>query len=117
MSVMGRPKLCILVLEDDQLLQKSWRRVLEKRGHDVIMAGTVEEFRTLLHSPPCEVKKHPDVLLLDRQVHCNDGWALRKEAPPGVRVVLMTGQPPPDAPPHYLKALMPINVLVSMVEG
>jgi DNA-binding response OmpR family regulator len=88
--------LRVLVLEDDPMLQRTWTRILKRRGHEVTVAATVAEARAMM-------AVQPDVLLLDRNVPDGDGWSLKGEAEPGVRVVLMTGQPPPDAPPHFQK--------------
>lgn len=108
--------LCVLVLEDDALLQNAFRRMLKRRGYGVITVSTVAECRRVLAGPLSETRSLPDVLLLDREVPDGDGWALKDEAPEGVRVVLMTGNPPPDAPPHLLK---PFGVpdLIAAVEG
>lgn len=78
------------------MLQRTWTRILKRRGHEVTVAGTITEVRTLM-------AVQPDVLLLDRNVPDGDGWSLKQEAEPGVRVVLMTAQPPPGAPPHFAK--------------
>lgn len=78
------------------MLQRTWTRILKRRGHDVTVAGTISEARTLM-------AVRPDVLLLDRQVPDGDGWSLREEAEPGVRVVLMTAHAPIDSPPHFQK--------------
>lgn len=88
--------LHVLVLEDDETLQRTWTRVLKRRGHQVTVVGTLTEARAAM-----SIK--PDVLLLDRQVPDGDGWSLKAEAPDGVRVVLMTGHAPMDSPPHFQK--------------
>lgn len=107
---MDKPRLHVLVLEDDPLLQRSFARIIRRKGHEVVMTGTVEECRkTLLTAPP-------DVLLLDREVAGKDGWVMKREAPKAVRVVLMTGSPPPDAPPHLLKP-MTVDELIHAIEG
>lgn len=102
--------LNILMLEDDVPLQRALTRLLKRGGHTVTVVGTVPECRNLLS----EVV--PDVLLLDREVAGQDGWSLRHEVPDSVRVVLMTGSPPPDAPPHLVKP-MPAKDLLGAVEG
>lgn len=102
--------LRILVVEDDEMLQKTWARVLQRRGHQVTVVPSVEEGRA-------GMAEGPDVLLLDRQVLGGDGWELRHTAPSGCRVVLMTGLPPPDAPPHWVKAMGCLDELYALIEG
>lgn len=86
----------MLVLEDDELLQRTWTRVLKRRGHLVTVAKNLAEAEAALNQAF-------DVFLLDRQLDCEDGWSFKDRAPDGVRVVLMTGNSPPGAPPHFQK--------------
>lgn len=108
--------LCILILEDDVLLQRSFARIFRRRGYEVSVAGTVEEFREKLSAPFSPTRQLPDVIMLDREVAGSNGWAMKDLVPETARVLLMTGNPPADAPPHLLK---PINVteLLAAVEG
>lgn len=102
----------ILIVEDDESVARSFVRILSTSGHTVRHVATVEEGLAAIRLPDFKA----DVLLLDRQVFGKDGWSLKEHAPPGVRVVLMTGEPPNDAPPHFLKGTHP-SVLLSMISG
>lgn len=93
---MPESTLRILVLEDDEILQRTWTRVLKRRGHEVTIAKNLAEAEAAIAQPF-------DVFLLDRQLVGEDGWSFKDRAPPGVRVVLMTGNPPPNAPPCFVK--------------
>lgn len=104
-------ELRILVVEDDEQLQRTWIRLLKRRGHEVSVVATVAECRSAMSASA------PDVLLLDRQLGGEDGWQLRDDAPKTTRVVLMTGNPPENAPPHYFKAHDPVETLYRMIEG
>lgn len=103
--------LRVLVLEDDKQLQRTWRRMLGRRGHMVTVVATLAECRKSM------AESVPQVLLLDRQLDGEDGWSMKEEAPPDVHIVLMTGNPPLDAPPHYLKGGTPIDDLYAMIEN
>lgn len=101
----------ILVVEDDDLVQEALRRLLACEGFKTIdIVASVQAGEAKLSAAP------PDVLLLDREVVGGNGWSLSEKAPSGCRVVLMTGAPPVDAPPHYLKG-SPVSVLIQMVRG
>ncbi len=113
---MVNANLHVLVLEDDELLQRSLLRLLTRRGHSVTVASTVDEFRERLSQPFPLGKSRPDVLLLDRQVHGKDGWSLSAEAPEGSRVVLMTANAPQNSPPHLSKPFR-VDELYAAVEG
>jgi two-component system OmpR family response regulator len=101
--------LRILIVEDDDLVGHALQHTLQRRGHTVEWATTVEEGETRLLASP------PEVLLLDRQVFGRDGWSLREKVTEATRVVLMTGQAPIDSPPHYRKG-DGVEILFKMLE-
>lgn len=102
----------ILMVEDDVLLAKSLSRVLSSRGHQVDVVSAFSEGKARLTSPELDI----DVLLLDREVGEMDGWSLQHLAPSRVKVVLMTGRSPENAPAHYLKGL-DLSPLFLMIES
>ena len=102
----------IVLVEDDLILARTFIRVLGK-AHNVLHFPTVRDAREHLTSHPT-----PDVLLLDRQVGWDNGWALREEVGASVRVVLMTGAPPQgNTLPFFHKGVDSIQRLIEMVEG
>ena len=100
--------LRVLLVEDNEMLQRAYARALRGRGHTVTIAASVQEGRTALADGP-------DVLLLDREVPDGDGWSLRHETPPGCRVVLMSGNAPPGSPPYWSKS--GVDELYALIEG
>ena len=88
--------LRVLVLEDDEQLQRTWARILRRKGHEVTVVKNLSEAEAALSG-------QFDVFLLDRQLEGEDGWSFKDRAPPGVRVVLMTGNPPENCPPCFVK--------------
>ncbi len=101
----------ILMVEDNVYVAKTLIRALRNKGHDVTWAPTVEHGEEKMTAGPTF-----HVVLLDQDVAGINGWALRERAPAGARVVLMTGNPPPNSPPHYLKG-DPLEKLFTMIEG
>lgn len=101
----------ILLVEDMELIARSMIRVLKSRGHDVLWVQSVPDALAVLRPDTAF-----DVVLLDREVGQDDGWSLRSSVPEGTRVVLMTGNPPEGAPPHFLKGSS-IKVLLAMLDG
>jgi len=102
----------LVLVEDDLMLASTFIRVLGKT-HNILHFLTVKDARAHLALNPT-----PDVLLLDRQVGYDNGWALREEVGTGVRVVLMTGAPPQgNSLTFFHKGVDNIQKLISMVEG
>jgi len=100
----------VLVVEDDALLRRSIQRWLKAKGYEVILATNVTEGRLLLLATPI------DVLLLDRDVHGENGWALKEEAPAHVKVVLMTGdRDVPEGTRYFAKGEAPLSVLFQLI--
>jgi len=63
----GRPSLCVLVVEDNLVSQNLARRLLEKRGHSVVVTSNGEEALAALRHRPF------DVVLTDVQMPRMDG--------------------------------------------
>jgi len=66
----GRPSLRVLLVEDNQINQDLARRLLEKRGHSVVVASDGEEGLATLKNQPF------DVVLTDVQMPRMDGITL-----------------------------------------
>lgn len=99
----------VLMVEDCDLLRRSMSRILQRKGFTVEAVATVPEGEARLK------ESTPDILLLDREVEGRDGWSLRSQASPNTRVVLMTGNSPPDAPRHFEKGDS-LDTLLRMME-
>ena len=80
----------ILVLDDVQEAVNAVRRVLEKRGHEVV--GYTDEDQAIDH-----VKNHPvDLAILDIKLKKMDGVQVLgklKEIRPSIKVIMLTGYP------------------------
>ena len=80
----------ILVLDDVQEAVNAVRRVLEKRGHEVV--GYTDEDQAIDH-----VKNHPvDLAILDIKLKKMDGVQILgklKEIRPSIKVIMLTGYP------------------------
>jgi flavin reductase (DIM6/NTAB) family NADH-FMN oxidoreductase RutF/CheY-like chemotaxis protein len=80
----------ILVLDDVQEAVNAVRRVLEKRGHEVV--GYTDEDEAIDH-----VKNHPvDLAVLDIKLKKMDGvqvLSILKEVRPSIKVIMLTGYP------------------------
>lgn len=99
------------MVEDDAMVAKAFIRSFNMAGHVTRWISTVEEAKKQLREGLL-----PDVLLLDKDVDGEDGWRLAEMARPTTRVVRMTGNPPPNAPPHYVKGTS-LKVLHDMIAG
>jgi DNA-binding NtrC family response regulator len=80
----------VLVVDDEIIVLKSCRMVLEAEGWEVISAGSVQEALPILESIT------PDLLLIDVKMPVYDGMYLMrkvKERKPGIPIIVMSGYP------------------------
>jgi DNA-binding response OmpR family regulator len=79
----------LLLVDDDPAGLQIRKLILEREGHQVIVAGNVVEARSSLRANP------PDVVIMDlRLPQPEDGRALIREfrvLQPGVRIVILSG--------------------------
>ena len=78
----------VLVVDDEPIVLKSCRLVLEAEGWEVISAASVEEALAMLESII------PDLLLIDVKMPVHDGMYLMrkvKEMKPGIPIIVMSG--------------------------
>jgi len=78
----------ILVVDDEDIVLESCRRVLEADGYEVLLAASADQALQMIRDEP------PDLLLVDVKMPEHDGVYLirevRKERP-DIPIVLMTG--------------------------
>ena len=83
-----RPRACVLVVEDDDVIRQLVSAALEEEGYDVLQAPHGQVALQLAAQTP------PDVVLLDMHMPVMDGWEFarryRQFAPPRGHVVVMT---------------------------
>ena len=80
----------VLVVDDEPIVLKSCRMVLEAEGWEVTSAGSVPEALSILESLT------PDLLLIDVKMPVYDGMYLMrkvKERKPGIPIIVMSGYP------------------------
>ena len=80
----------VLVVDDEPIVLKSCRLVLEAEGWEVVSAASVEEALSRLESIT------PDLLLIDVKMPVHDGMYLMrqvKEMKPDIPVIVMSGYP------------------------
>ena len=80
----------VLVVDDEPIVLKSCRLVLEAEGWEVVSAASVEEALSLLESIT------PDLLLIDVKMPVHDGMYLMrqvKEMKPDIPIIVMSGYP------------------------
>lgn len=80
----------VLVVDDEIIVLKSCRMVLEAEGWEVTSAGSVPEALSILESMT------PDLLLIDVKMPVYDGMYLMrkvKERKPGIPIIVMSGYP------------------------
>lgn len=80
----------VLVVDDEVIVLKSCRMVLEAEGWEVISAGSVPEALSVLESLT------PDLLLIDVKMPVYDGMYLMrkvKERKPDIPIIVMSGYP------------------------
>jgi len=78
----------ILVVDDDDLVLSSCRRVLAGEGFEVLLAGSVEQALKIIESA------RPVLLLIDIKMPVHDGLFLMKkvkERLPGMPIIVMSG--------------------------
>jgi CheY-like chemotaxis protein len=78
----------VLVVDDEPIVLKSCRLVLEAEGWEVVSAASVEEALAMLESII------PDLLLIDVKMPVHDGMYLMrkvKEMKPGIPIIVMSG--------------------------
>jgi len=80
----------ILVVDDDLDLLMLLERMLTREGYDVETAASLPEAEEII------TQFHPDLVLLDINIHGDDGrklcWQLKKTgAATGIKVLLMSG--------------------------
>jgi two-component system response regulator RegA len=95
-------KRSVLVVDDDEQLQRLIVRLLEREGHRIHAASNVPDALALFDSSAREI----DLALLDVNLSANGGAAellpLLHERAPGLDVVLMSG----DALPETLESAL-----------
>lgn len=81
----------ILILEDDGVTASMLWRLLERRGHNVIVAVTGEEAvtRAAIHCPELVISDFQ----LPGTLNGAEACSLILTVVPGARVIMMTGQP------------------------
>lgn len=80
----------VLVVDDEVIVLKSCRMVLEAEGWEVTSAGSVPEALSILEGMT------PDLLLIDVKMPVYDGMYLMrrvKERRPGIPIIVMSGYP------------------------
>jgi DNA-binding NtrC family response regulator len=80
----------VLVVDDEPIVLKSCRLVLEAEGWEVVSAASVAEALSLLESIT------PDLLLIDVKMPVHDGMYLMrkvKEMKPDIPIIVMSGYP------------------------
>lgn len=87
--------LKVLLVDDSELVRTTLRNVLHRAGHEVRVAGTLEEARSGLRG------WSPDCVVLDQRLPDGEGLTFARElrSQPerrGVRIVVISGDPLPD---------------------
>jgi CheY-like chemotaxis protein len=80
----------VLVVDDEPIVLKSCRLVLEAEGWEVVSAASVKEALSRLESIT------PDLLLIDVKMPVHDGMYLMrqvKEMKPDIPIIVMSGYP------------------------
>lgn len=78
----------VLVVDDEAIVLKSCRMVLEAEGCEVIAAGSVDEALAILD------RQIPELLLIDVKMPVHNGMYLMrrvKEKRPGIPIIVMSG--------------------------
>ncbi|MBW2000571.1 MAG: response regulator [Deltaproteobacteria bacterium] len=77
----------ILIVDDEEMIQRLLKRFLEDRGHEVYTVSTGQEALEMM-------KRAPEIILLDMMLPDMDGLEVfnrAKEIRPSARVILMSG--------------------------
>jgi DNA-binding NtrC family response regulator len=80
----------VLVVDDEAIVLKSCRLVLEAEGWEVVSAASVDEALAILESLT------PDLLLIDVKMPVHDGMYLMRQVKakkPGIPIIVMSGYP------------------------
>ena len=74
----------ILLVEDDELNRDSLRRLLRRRGYDIVRAVDGEEALSIARA------ERPDVIMMDMRLPGIDGWEATRQlkADPETRAIL-----------------------------
>lgn len=109
--------LRILLIEDDPLVGRSIKRLLESRGHHVHLLDTLVS----MTMREAAIRSRPQVVIADHQVGAQNGWfwaeAIFGEASLfPVRIIPMSGNPPSVSGTCFLKGSDPM-ILINMVES
>lgn len=78
----------VLVVDDESIVLKSCRMVLEAEGCEVIAAGSVDEALAILD------RQVPELLLIDVKMPIHNGMYLMrqvKDRRPGIPIIVMSG--------------------------
>ena len=105
----------ILLVEDDEILARTFCRYLRRRGHTIHHVTTIAdaEHAMSLHGDAPGF----DVVVTDRQVTDGDAWSWAMLYHDKTRIVFMTGSPPADPPTFYHKGQEPITRLLALIDG
>ena len=109
----------VLVVEDDEQLQRIITSNLVARGHEVRQASDASMALTALAEEP------PDLLILDVNLPDRTGWDVLREArlPDEVRVLMLTAVPVSPRrlaecrPVAYLPKPVPLEALLRLAES
>ena len=109
----------VLVVEDDEQLQRIITSNLVARGHEVRQASDASMALTALAEEP------PDLLILDVNLPDRTGWDILREArlPDEVRVLMLTAVPVSPRrlaefrPVAYLPKPFPLEALLRLAES
>lgn len=87
--------LKVLFVDDSELVRTTLRNVLRRAGHEVRLAGSLEEAQAALRG------WNPDCVVLDQRLPDGEGLAFARDlrSQPerrGVRIVVISGDPLPD---------------------
>lgn len=115
----------VLIVEDDDIVREFLVKVLEREGHEVLTASSVEAARSVIFARP---DAHNLSLVIDVVLHQESGIAFAQELVtryPGFRVLLISGftddillsQPEDVAQMGFLAKPFTQSELISALEG
>ncbi|NMC50361.1 MAG: sigma-54-dependent Fis family transcriptional regulator, partial [Desulfovibrio sp.] len=91
----------LLLIDDDAFFRETTGRVLERMGHEIVFAATLEEGKTLLWA------ERPDVVFLDLRLPDGYGLSLMPELRQGAdcpEVIIVTGEEDPEGAELAIKS-------------
>ncbi|MFZ5812481.1 MAG: sigma-54-dependent transcriptional regulator [Thermodesulfobacteriota bacterium] len=91
----------LLLIDDDAFFRETTGRVLERMGHEIVFAATLEEGKTLLWA------ERPDVVFLDLRLPDGYGLSLMPElrqVPDCPEVIIVTGEEDPEGAELAIKS-------------